>query len=143
MHILTHGTVTGPPLPHTRVQDCDLYPPTPTPTHTHTHVQDCDLALLRRFDRRILLPLPEPASRRAMVEGVLARPEIEAHLLSPADITLLVTQTDGGGMAGGRGGHMCVWGCLSHRRRWGWGAPCAALQGADYCPPAPVLYFRV
>ena len=83
-----------------------MYPPTPTPTHTHTHVQDCDLALLRRFDRRILLPLPEPASRRAMVEGVLARPEIEAHLLSPADITLLVTQTDGGGMAGGRGGHM-------------------------------------
>lgn len=56
--------------------------------------QDCDPALLRRFSRRIEVPVPDSMAREAFFQSVLARPEIAAAL-STADITQLVQQTEG------------------------------------------------
>lgn len=57
-------------------------------------IQDCDPAVLRRFDRRIRIPLPDAPARRAFFRQLLARPEIDAAL-SPADLEELVAASDG------------------------------------------------
>lgn len=57
-------------------------------------MQDVDAALVRRFERRILIPLPEPAARRDFLEKALARPEME-HDLTPDDVAVVIRKTDG------------------------------------------------
>jgi len=57
-------------------------------------LQDVDAALLRRFDRRIELPLPAAAARRGYLEVALARPEM-GHRLSPGDVAALAAATEG------------------------------------------------
>lgn len=42
--------------------------------------QDCDPALLRRFDRKIEVPPPDGAARAAFFRAVARRPEIAASL---------------------------------------------------------------
>lgn len=52
---------------------------------------ELDAAMLRRLEKRILVPLPEPEARRAMFEELLPSPSDEAKL--PYD--LLVERTEG------------------------------------------------
>lgn len=56
--------------------------------------QDCDPALLRRFSRRIEVPLPDTRARESFVKSVLSRPELNSDL-STADINLLAQLTAG------------------------------------------------
>lgn len=56
--------------------------------------QDCDPALLRRFDRRILVPLPDVSSRRQFFENMLACPEVNSALTAD-DIEKLSVSTEG------------------------------------------------
>lgn len=57
--------------------------------------QDVDPALLRRFDRRVEVPLPDAAGRAAFLRGVLAAPEMEGHGLDLHDVARLVELTEG------------------------------------------------
>ncbi len=57
-------------------------------------LQDCDAALVRRFDRRIQVPLPDENGRQMYLEGVLARPELEADI-SSEDMCNIVARTEG------------------------------------------------
>ncbi len=57
--------------------------------------QDVDPALLRRFDRRVEVPLPDAAGRAAFLRGVLAAPEMEGHGLEPDEVARLVELTEG------------------------------------------------
>lgn len=57
-------------------------------------MQDCDPALLRRFARRIEVPLPDAAARSAFFAAVLARPELDAGL-STDELRQLVRLSDG------------------------------------------------
>ena len=58
-------------------------------------IQDVDTALLRRFERRIFIPLPDPSSRSSYFQTALARPELIGHALTAADLESLVTRTEG------------------------------------------------
>jgi SpoVK/Ycf46/Vps4 family AAA+-type ATPase len=42
--------------------------------------QDCDPALLRRFDRKVEVPAPDCTARAAFFRATLRRPEIASHL---------------------------------------------------------------
>jgi SpoVK/Ycf46/Vps4 family AAA+-type ATPase len=67
------------------------------PCTTVLHVvllQDCDPALLRRFSRRIEVPLPDTPAREAFFQAMLSRPEIESDL-STDDISTLAQCTQG------------------------------------------------
>lgn len=57
-------------------------------------LQDCDAALLRRFSRRMEVPLPGEASRAAFFQAMLSRPEVESDL-STEDVSQLVRLTEG------------------------------------------------
>lgn len=57
-------------------------------------LQDCDAALLRRFSRRMEVPLPGEASRAAFFQSMLSRPEVESNL-STEDISQLARLTQG------------------------------------------------
>lgn len=57
-------------------------------------LQDCDPALLRRFSRRIEVPLPDTSAREAFFQSVLSRPEIDSSL-SSEDLSLLVQLAEG------------------------------------------------
>lgn len=57
-------------------------------------LEDCDPALLRRFDRRIEVPLPDEGDRRAIFLKLLGRPEM-THQLSGDEISQLVEVTAG------------------------------------------------
>eukprot|EP00878_Enallax_costatus_P025122 GHUV01026845.1.p3 GENE.GHUV01026845.1~~GHUV01026845.1.p3 ORF type:complete len:190 (+),score=82.91 GHUV01026845.1:2716-3285(+) len=57
-------------------------------------MQDCDPALLRRFSRRIEVPLPAVEDRRAFFQSVLQQPEIDA-VLSQDELQQLAEQTAG------------------------------------------------
>jgi len=57
-------------------------------------LQDCDPALLRRFSRRIEVPLPDTSAREAFFQAVLSRPEIDSSL-SSEDLSLLVQLAEG------------------------------------------------
>eukprot|EP00775_Hariotina_reticulata_P007166 gene7166-7380_t len=57
-------------------------------------IEDCDPALLRRFSRRIHVPLPDATARMAFFQAALATPEMVAELM-PADVQLLVESTTG------------------------------------------------
>ena len=61
-------------------------------------LQDCDSALLRRFERRILVPFPDAASRGAFFTKALSRPEME-HSLHGAEVAEVVCKTEGNGVA--------------------------------------------
>ena len=56
--------------------------------------QDCDSALLRRFERRIMVPLPDSAARSDFFALALTRPEME-HAITDDDLSLLVRLTEG------------------------------------------------
>ncbi|KAG2452617.1 hypothetical protein HYH02_002854 [Chlamydomonas schloesseri] len=58
-------------------------------------IQDCDPALLRRFDRRIAVPLPDAAARQAFLQGVLEQPELAGHMLTPDHVLKLTELTAG------------------------------------------------
>lgn len=53
---------------------------------------DLDEAVLRRFHRRIYVPLPDPPARKTMLENLLRQ---NAHCLSSKQIHALVNITDG------------------------------------------------
>jgi SpoVK/Ycf46/Vps4 family AAA+-type ATPase len=55
---------------------------------------DCDAALLRRFERRVEVPLPDGAARGAFLAAMLARPEINSAL-PEADLERVVAATEG------------------------------------------------
>jgi SpoVK/Ycf46/Vps4 family AAA+-type ATPase len=57
-------------------------------------LQDCDPALLRRFSRRIEVPLPDSTAREEFFQYMLSRPELDSHL-SAEDISTLVRLTQG------------------------------------------------
>ncbi|KAF6250729.1 P-loop containing nucleoside triphosphate hydrolase protein [Scenedesmus sp. NREL 46B-D3] len=57
-------------------------------------MQDCDPALLRRFSRRIGVPLPNEQERHCFFQSVLSRPEVAAEL-SQQDMQQLAQQTSG------------------------------------------------
>lgn len=57
-------------------------------------LQDCDSALLRRFSRRIQVPLPNQQERQCFFQAMLSRPEIGADL-HQQDIEQLAEQTSG------------------------------------------------
>lgn len=57
-------------------------------------LQDCDPALLRRFSRRIEVPLPDDAARECFFQSVLSRPEVTCSL-STDEINQLVQLTQG------------------------------------------------
>ncbi|RKO99204.1 hypothetical protein CXG81DRAFT_14830 [Caulochytrium protostelioides] len=54
--------------------------------------QELDAAALRRFPRRIYIPLPEPATRGALLAALL---EQQPHTLTPRQLEQLVARTDG------------------------------------------------
>ncbi|PSC75328.1 putative phytol kinase chloroplastic [Micractinium conductrix] len=56
--------------------------------------QDCDPALLRRFDRRIKVPPPDAAARAAFFTSTAARPEVAARL-SSNEVAELAAATEG------------------------------------------------
>ena len=56
--------------------------------------QDCDTALIRRFERRILVPFPGVEARRAFFEQALSRPEMD-HSLGDDDVGSLADETGG------------------------------------------------
>ncbi|PNH10395.1 Katanin p60 ATPase-containing subunit A-like 2 [Tetrabaena socialis] len=56
---------------------------------------DVDPALLRRFDRRVAVPLPDAAARAAYLRAVLLRPELAGHRLGGADVAELAGLTEG------------------------------------------------
>lgn len=58
-------------------------------------IQDIDTALLRRFERRIIIPLPDPESRSSYFQAALSRPELSDHQLTAADFESLVIRTEG------------------------------------------------
>ncbi|KAG2446059.1 hypothetical protein HXX76_000661 [Chlamydomonas incerta] len=58
-------------------------------------IQDCDPALLRRFDRRIAVPLPDVAAREAFLRGVLSQPELAGHMLAAEHVGQLAELTTG------------------------------------------------
>jgi len=58
-------------------------------------IQDIDTALLRRFERRVFIPLPDPPSRSSYFQTALSRPELSDHTLTPCDIEVLVESTEG------------------------------------------------
>lgn len=57
-------------------------------------LQDCDPALLRRFSRRIEVPLPDRTAREEFFQSMLSRPELDSDL-SPDDLSTLVQLTQG------------------------------------------------
>ncbi|WIA10498.1 hypothetical protein OEZ85_010687 [Tetradesmus obliquus] len=57
-------------------------------------MQDCDPALLRRFSRRIEVPLPSELERHCFFQAMLSRPEVAAEL-SQQDVQQLAQQTSG------------------------------------------------
>jgi SpoVK/Ycf46/Vps4 family AAA+-type ATPase len=57
-------------------------------------LQDCDPALLRRFSRRIQVPLPTEQERHCFFQAMLSRPEVAAEL-SEQDMQQLAQQTSG------------------------------------------------
>ena len=57
-------------------------------------MQDCDPALLRRFSRRIEVPLPDSTAREAFFQSMLDRPELDSAL-GTGDVTLLAELTVG------------------------------------------------
>eukprot|EP00955_Chlamydomonas_euryale_P095548 364943-Chlamydomonas_euryale.AAC.22 len=57
-------------------------------------IQDCDKALLRRFERRVFIPLPDFSSRQSFLALALARPEME-HSIADEDVTEMAKATDG------------------------------------------------
>ncbi|GAX85588.1 hypothetical protein CEUSTIGMA_g13003.t1 [Chlamydomonas eustigma] len=61
-------------------------------------IQDCDTALLRRFERRILIPYPDFGARQLFFHKALHRPEME-HVMSSEEVELLVAKTQGTGIA--------------------------------------------
>ncbi|EFJ50613.1 hypothetical protein VOLCADRAFT_88606 [Volvox carteri f. nagariensis] len=59
-------------------------------------IQDCDPALLRRFDRRVAVPLPDLAAREAFLAAVLTRPELAGqHSLDSGEVRQLAERTAG------------------------------------------------
>ncbi|GLC54729.1 hypothetical protein PLESTB_000900000 [Pleodorina starrii] len=56
---------------------------------------DCDPALLRRFDRRVAVPLPDLAARAAFLGAVLQRPEVAGHSLGGGEVQALAEKTEG------------------------------------------------
>ncbi|KAI7838586.1 hypothetical protein COHA_007657 [Chlorella ohadii] len=56
--------------------------------------QDCDPALLRRFDRQVEVPPPDAAARAAFFAATVQRPEIASHL-SDAELERLAALTEG------------------------------------------------
>ncbi|KAI3427001.1 hypothetical protein D9Q98_006945 [Chlorella vulgaris] len=56
--------------------------------------QDCDPALLRRFDRKVEVPAPDCTARAAFFRATLRRPEIASHL-SDEEVQQLVAATSG------------------------------------------------
>lgn len=56
--------------------------------------QDCDQALLRRFSRRIEVPLPATEDRQAFFQSVLQKPEMDS-VLSLDEVQQLAEQTVG------------------------------------------------
>lgn len=54
---------------------------------------DIDEAVLRRLPRRILIPLPDPPARRAMLDYLLDGPKGVPHSLRPRDIQAIVAST--------------------------------------------------
>ncbi|GIL98454.1 hypothetical protein Vretimale_3829 [Volvox reticuliferus] len=58
-------------------------------------IQDCDPALLRRFDRRVAVPLPDVKARETFLAGVLARPEVGDHSLDASELRQLAERTEG------------------------------------------------
>lgn len=63
-------------------------------TVLHPHLQDCDQALLRRFSRRIEVPLPTAGERQAFFQSMLNRPEVDAAI-DQGDMQQLAQQTHG------------------------------------------------
>ena len=57
-------------------------------------LQDCDSALLRRFERPIAIPLPDAASRAAFLQSALSQPEMESDI-SPEQLQQLAGMTQG------------------------------------------------
>jgi SpoVK/Ycf46/Vps4 family AAA+-type ATPase len=57
-------------------------------------LQDCDPALLRRFSRRIEVPLPTEQERHCFFQEMLIRPEVAAEL-SEQEMQQLAQQTSG------------------------------------------------
>lgn len=60
----------------------------------HCTMQDCDPALLRRFSRRIEVPLPDIPAREHFFQTMLSCPELNSNL-STEDIGTLVQLTAG------------------------------------------------
>jgi SpoVK/Ycf46/Vps4 family AAA+-type ATPase len=60
----------------------------------HGALQDCDPALLRRFSRRIEVPLPSEQERLCFFQAMLGRPEVAAEL-SQQEVQQLAQQTSG------------------------------------------------
>eukprot|EP00798_Chlamydomonas_sp_ICE-L_P022029 gene22028-29089_t len=56
-------------------------------------IQDCDPALLRRFERRILVPLPNAQDRTSYFAQALQRPEME-HSITNDQLELIVQLTE-------------------------------------------------
>jgi hypothetical protein len=78
--------------------------------------QDCDAALVRRFDRRIQVPLPDDPGRRAFLEALLQRPELQADV-SGEQLGLLVERTSG--YSGADLAVLCRWAArLGEARLW-------------------------
>lgn len=57
-------------------------------------IEDLDEALLRRFDRCILVGLPDAGARREFLDAALSRPELQ-HDLAEDDVADLVRRTEG------------------------------------------------
>ncbi|KAG2494564.1 hypothetical protein HYH03_007330 [Edaphochlamys debaryana] len=58
-------------------------------------IQDCDPALLRRFDRRMAVPLPDTPARAAFIAAALARPELAGAELGAEEVQALAERTQG------------------------------------------------
>ncbi len=65
-----------------------------TPCEYPLQPQDCDPALLRRFERRVFIPFPDDRARHAFFLKALLRPEMDSRL-SSEEVGRIVEMTEG------------------------------------------------